>query len=49
MDSVGAYADWYDDQKLSEALKDVAEITKSQYICSDKQYITFSLKPLRDE
>ena len=49
MDSVGAYADWYDDQKLSEALKDVAEITKSQYICSDKQYITFSLKPLLDE
>lgn len=46
MDSVGVYADWYNQEKMQRLVANFLTITFFSYICKDDIYCVFHMKPL---
>ena len=45
-DSVGKYADWYSQEKISYQLKGVCKIEKFNYITDDSRFLFVDLSPI---
>ena len=43
-DAVGSWADWYNEEKLKEAVRDFADVAECVYLCDD-QFIGAVIKP----